>query len=93
MSEKPKTLKDLPVTILSCPKVGSTGKTGFWRTFRPSVDQSKCTRCLFCWIFCPESCIERSADDLPVINYDFCKGCGICANECPVKAIKMEKQT
>ncbi|MFP3483271.1 MAG: 4Fe-4S binding protein, partial [Caldivirga sp.] len=22
-------------------------------------------------------------------NYDYCKGCGICANECPVKAIKM----
>ncbi|MGB9778603.1 MAG: 4Fe-4S binding protein, partial [Candidatus Bathyarchaeales archaeon] len=22
--------------------------------------------------------------------YNFCKGCGICANECPTKAIEMK---
>lgn len=25
-------------------------------------------------------------------NYDVCKGCGICAEECPVKAIEMIKE-
>lgn len=25
-------------------------------------------------------------------NYDICKGCGICAEECPVKAIEMVKE-
>lgn len=25
-------------------------------------------------------------------NYDICKGCGICAEECPVKAIEMIKE-
>lgn len=25
-------------------------------------------------------------------NYDVCKGCGICAEECPVKAIEMQKE-
>jgi pyruvate ferredoxin oxidoreductase delta subunit len=23
------------------------------------------------------------------INYDYCKGCGVCANECPQDAISM----
>jgi Pyruvate/2-oxoacid:ferredoxin oxidoreductase delta subunit len=26
----------------------------------------------------------------PETNYDYCKGCGLCAEECPVKCIKME---
>jgi Pyruvate/2-oxoacid:ferredoxin oxidoreductase delta subunit len=25
-------------------------------------------------------------------NYDVCKGCGVCAEECPVKAIDMVKE-
>jgi len=31
----PKTRKEMPVTTLSVPTVGSAGKTGFWRDFRP----------------------------------------------------------
>ena len=31
-------------------------------------------------------------DDNPVINLDFCKGCGICAEECPKKFIEMVKE-
>jgi Pyruvate/2-oxoacid:ferredoxin oxidoreductase delta subunit len=27
-----------------------------------------------------------------VFDYRFCKGCGVCANECPVEAISMEKE-
>jgi len=26
----------------------------------------------------------------PETDYDYCKGCALCAKECPVKAIKME---
>jgi Pyruvate/2-oxoacid:ferredoxin oxidoreductase delta subunit len=26
------------------------------------------------------------------IDYDYCKGCGVCANECPAKAITMVEE-
>jgi len=26
------------------------------------------------------------------IDYDYCKGCGICAQECPVKAIELVEE-
>lgn len=92
MVKEPKSMKDLPITPLSSPRVASMGKTGFWRTFRPVIDRKKCTRCLLCWIFCPEGCITRRADDTPEVNYDYCKGCGVCANECRLGAIEMERE-
>jgi pyruvate ferredoxin oxidoreductase delta subunit len=62
--------------------------SGDWRTSRPVVDQEKCNRCLFCYIFCPDSSIQWSGEDIE-IDYEHCKGCGICAVECPKKAIEM----
>jgi len=66
-------------------------KTGDWRASRPVVDPNKCTNCLICWIYCPDTAINRG-EKVVEINYDFCKGCGICAAECPVKAITMEAE-
>ncbi len=65
-------------------------KVSGWATFRPARDRDKCTMCLLCWFYCPEGTIVRVSDkgDL-MTNYDYCKGCGVCANECPVDAIKM----
>jgi 2-oxoacid:acceptor oxidoreductase delta subunit (pyruvate/2-ketoisovalerate family) len=88
----PRTRKEMPLTPLSFPTVGSIGQTGLWRSFRPIVDYSKCTRCTLCWIYCPDAAISRREDDSPEIDYNFCKGCGICANECPVKAITMKRE-
>jgi len=91
MSTIPHTRKEMPITALSSPTVG-VSKTGFWRTFRPVVDYSKCTQCTLCWIYCPDAAITRQEDDSPKIDYDYCKGCGICANECPVKAVTMKRE-
>jgi len=79
------------VTSISYPKKGAMGKTGSWRVFCPVFDKEKCVKCLRCWIFCPEGAIKRHADDTVSIDYDYCKGCGICAKECKVKAIVMER--
>jgi len=66
-------------------------KTGDWRAFRPVVDPNKCTNCLICWIYCPDAAVNQG-EKVVEVNYDFCKGCGICAAECPVKAITMEEE-
>lgn len=74
--------------------VGSTDKTktGGWRTFIPIFDMEKCIDCGNCWIYCPDISIiieEKKGKRVYSANMDYCKGCGICANECPTKAIEM----
>jgi len=66
-------------------------KTGDWRAFKPLVIKEKCVNCLLCWIYCPDSAIVRKEKWVDV-NYDHCKGCGICAHECPTKAIEMVEE-
>lgn len=62
--------------------------TGNWRVRRPIIDLDKCTECLTCWIFCPDACITQTDNGL-VFNFKYCKGCGLCAAECPVGAINL----
>ncbi|MDY6986039.1 MAG: 4Fe-4S binding protein [Candidatus Thermoplasmatota archaeon] len=76
---------------LSKPKKGASGKTGMWRTEKPVLDKERCTNCLLCWVFCPESAIYRTEDKIE-IDYEYCKGCGVCADECARGAIKMEDE-
>jgi len=80
------------VTGISYPIDGAMGKTGSWRVMKPVFDKDKCVKCLRCWIFCPEGAIKRNKDDSIEIDYDYCKGCGICATECKVKAITIERE-
>lgn len=68
-------------------------KTGTWRTFRPVLDEEKCTYCQLCWFHCPEGCIRRVPERKVVkIDYTYCKGCGICSEVCPVDAIHLVKE-
>lgn len=77
--------------------------TGDWRIFRPIINHEKCVRCLICWIVCPEPAINIV--DAPYrtqsgrewrfsldIDYNYCKGCGLCSEECPAKAIDMVEE-
>jgi 2-oxoacid:acceptor oxidoreductase delta subunit (pyruvate/2-ketoisovalerate family) len=48
-----------------------------------------CFHCDNCYGYCPDNAIKKAADGSLEINYDYCKGCGICATECPCGAIKM----
>jgi pyruvate ferredoxin oxidoreductase delta subunit len=42
-----------------------------------------------CWLYCPESVIDWEKVYKIQIDYTYCKGRGICADVCPVKAIDM----
>jgi len=66
--------------------------TASWRTVTPVIHLVKCTKCNFCWKFCPDDAIEFDREGYPVIRLDYCKGCGICAEECPPHAIDMVEE-
>lgn len=80
------------------PGLGDGGRTDTWRMYRPVIDKHKCIpykknnqACFICWLFCPDGVISRTVP--PSIDYQYCKGCGICAEECPTGAISMVEET
>jgi len=53
-----------------------------------------CNQCDNCYLFCPDISIQK--DNSPQgrhINYDYCKGCGICVVECPRNAMAFEEES
>jgi pyruvate ferredoxin oxidoreductase delta subunit len=77
-------------TLTYDPGWSEDNPTGSWRTSRPIKDAEKCNECGICWLYCPECCITHGDYE---INYDYCKGCGICAEECAVGAIRLDRET
>jgi 2-oxoacid:acceptor oxidoreductase delta subunit (pyruvate/2-ketoisovalerate family) len=52
-----------------------------------------CTFCNKCYDYCPDVAISMDRKrNMRTIDYDYCKGCGICARECPRGAIEWVKQ-
>jgi len=85
---------DKNIFAVCTPAPGEAGETGDWRDFQPVIDHTKCTpavkgkaSCFLCWLYCPEGVVSMT---IPVaIDLTYCKGCGICAVECPPNAISM----
>jgi pyruvate ferredoxin oxidoreductase delta subunit len=82
-------MAELKITIgavVEEPGSSLANKTGSWRSGKKPVrNKEKCIKCMRCWLFCPDNAISENIET----NYDYCKGCGICAAECPVKCIDM----
>lgn len=90
---KEKGWKDIPIGgLILEPGNAKNYKTGSWRAFKPVRDEEKCTHCLLCWIYCPDSSIIVEDGKIKNIDYEHCKGCGICSVQCPVDAIKMVEE-
>lgn len=64
--------------------------TGGWRTYKPVLAADHCLHCLRCWILCPDSAVLVENGRVVGFDYDHCKGCGICARECPAKCHAIE---
>lgn len=52
-----------------------------------------CNQCDNCRLFCPDLAVVRDTTGPGRrINYDYCKGCGICVVECPRNAMALEEE-
>jgi 2-oxoacid:acceptor oxidoreductase delta subunit (pyruvate/2-ketoisovalerate family) len=85
------TALELPPTPMGRESTEAQAKAS-WRTFRPVIDLGPCTQCNLCWKFCPDVAVAIDDEGWPQIRYDFCKGCGICAEVCAPGAIVMERE-
>lgn len=50
-----------------------------------------CTECDNCYIYCPDMSV-RKKNGTYFIDLDYCKGCGLCAAECPRSVIVLEEE-
>lgn len=71
------------VTILSRPYLMVGGVVSV-------VDLDKCVACLTCVRSCPFDVPRINEDGVAHIEAAACQGCGICASQCPRKAIKLQ---
>lgn len=61
---------------------------------RRCLSCGNCFECDNCYGVCPDNAVIKLGPGQRFrFNYDFCKGCGLCAAECPCGAIRMEPET
>ncbi len=61
---------------------------------RRCLSCGNCFECDNCYGVCPDNAIVKLGPGKAFkINYDYCKGCGLCSAECPCHAIEMVPET
>lgn len=63
-------------------------KTGDWRSMKPIWHEDKCKHCMFCWAVCPDMSIIAKDGKVEGFDYDHCKGCGVCVEQCKFDALE-----
>ncbi len=79
--------------------VGALAQEAFLAEARRCFHCGDCNFCGNCWIFCPEASIQKAGNSVGAnglarfeVDYQTCKGCGICRHECPRGAIVMKEE-
>ena len=54
-----------------------------WRVIKPVYNRDICIDCQNCWVWCPDTSIISRDKQMLGIDYDHCKGCGVCVEVCP----------
>ena len=60
-----------------------TATVASWRVMKPVFNRDICIDCQNCWVWCPDTAIISRDKQMLGIDYDHCKGCGICVEVCP----------
>jgi 2-oxoacid:acceptor oxidoreductase delta subunit (pyruvate/2-ketoisovalerate family) len=61
---------------------------------RRCLSCGNCFECDNCYGVCPDNAVIKLGPSKRFeFNYEYCKGCGMCASECPCGAIKMVPET
>ena len=60
-----------------------TASVADWRVQKPIYNRDICIDCQNCWVFCPDTSIISRDKKMIGIDFDHCKGCGVCVEVCP----------
>ncbi|MBI2520376.1 MAG: FAD-dependent oxidoreductase [Bdellovibrio sp.] len=76
------------------PVIGALAKNTYTHEAKRCFSCGVCNYCRNCELFCPDKSIRFKMDGFKSlsIDYDHCKGCGICVYECPRCAMEMAKE-
>ena len=73
---------------------GGLDETNALYEARRCLSCGNCFECDNCYGVCPDNAvIKLGPGNRFKFNYDYCKGCSLCATECPCGAIKMVPET
>ena len=61
---------------------------------RRCMSCGNCFACDNCFGVCPDNAVKKTGIGKGYeIDYDYCKGCGVCVQECPCGSIEMVPET
>ncbi len=70
--------------------VGGLDETNALFEARRCLSCGNCFECDNCYGMCPDNAIRKLGPGQGyMIDYDYCKGCGICVEECPCGAVQL----